>query len=172
MSICQIEKIKIYSHVSITDNIDKYNLSSDYYNDLCYTLDDEKYDIILNDRKNNFYSNNYSICEENCIFEYYDFKFENTMCSCDASNSIQNLSHIDFNIKKVVKNIKNINYYTNINVMKCAKTLFTKNGIIKNIASYFFIYVILICICLLFLFIKKELAKFFYFLLMQRKMNY
>lgn len=55
MSICQIEKIKIYSHVSITDNIDKYNLSSDYYNDLCYTLDDEKYDIILNDRKNNLF---------------------------------------------------------------------------------------------------------------------
>ena len=39
----------------ITENIDKYNRSSGYYNDICYTTTSEDgTDITLKDRRTNF----------------------------------------------------------------------------------------------------------------------
>lgn len=63
---------------------------------------------------------------------------------------------MDLNAKNVVEIIKDINQYTNIHVMKCATTLFNKNGIVKNIGFYFIMTNILVCIGVLIYFFRKE----------------
>ena len=67
LSICKDTKIEISIAVKINDKIDKYNLSSNYYNDICSkTTSESGTDISLKDRRNEFVDNNMSLCEENC----------------------------------------------------------------------------------------------------------
>ena len=65
---CKNEKIDISIPVNINnDNIDIYNQSSSYYNDLCSITDSKrKVDITINDRQNEFINNNMTLCEDNC----------------------------------------------------------------------------------------------------------
>ena len=65
---CKNEKIDISIPVNINnDNIDIYNKSSSYYNDLCsITYSKSKVDITIKDRQNEFINNNMTLCEDNC----------------------------------------------------------------------------------------------------------
>ena len=73
LSICN-NKIEVsYPIIIDEDEIDKYNISSDYYNDKCFpTKYGKGVDMILTDRKDEFINNNYSLCENNCEFSGYD----------------------------------------------------------------------------------------------------
>ena len=159
ISICQDEKVKIYNKINITTDINKYDINSQYYKSLCYTSDDDKYDLILNDRKEIYNNNNLSICQDNCIFLDYDYNNQAALCSCKIklnNNSID----IDFSGIKFLEEVKNIYKYMNINVISCLNKLFSINGIKNNIGFYFFIILIIICLILFVLFWKKEYSTF------------
>ena len=54
LTVCEGIKIDISIPIKLPDNLDIYNSSSDYYNDICYTSTSEDgTDITLSDRKNN-----------------------------------------------------------------------------------------------------------------------
>ena len=74
LSIWQDIKIAIYNPVIIDENnLFKYNLSSEYYNNLCYPYKTKyKTDIILKDRRKEYINNNLSLCENNCQYKGYD----------------------------------------------------------------------------------------------------
>ena len=61
---CRYEKIKINIPILIDEkNLFKYNSSSDYYNNVCYTyISQNKTDIIIKDRRNEYRNNNMSLC--------------------------------------------------------------------------------------------------------------
>ena len=62
---CQGTKIDVSISVKIDGNLDIYNSSSDYYNNICSkTTSESGTDISLNDRRNEFVNNNISLCEE------------------------------------------------------------------------------------------------------------
>ena len=66
LSYCSETKIDILIPYNLTENIDIYNLSSKYYNDLCYTAtSDTGTDITLKDRKEEYINKNKTICQEN-----------------------------------------------------------------------------------------------------------
>ena len=81
LSVCGDEKIEISIPINIFDEIDKYNSSSGYYNDICYpTKSNNGFDICLNDRRNEFIDNNLTLCEENCdLVGYSNEKGESHM---------------------------------------------------------------------------------------------
>ena len=55
LSVCENTKIDLFIPVEISENVDKLNSSSDYYNDICYTAtSDTGTDISLKDRKKEF----------------------------------------------------------------------------------------------------------------------
>ena len=58
LSYCKDTIIEISIPFNINEeNLFKYNISSDYYNDICYIYETENgTDIILNDRRNEFIS--------------------------------------------------------------------------------------------------------------------
>ena len=75
LTFCKDIKIDILIPKDIPLNeIDKYNKSSGYYNDICYTLINSQIDETIKDRINDYKKNNMSICEEDCEFTEYNIK--------------------------------------------------------------------------------------------------
>ena len=88
LSYCSNSKIDISIPITITDNIDKYNANSGFYNDICYpSTSDDGTDVILKDRKSEFINNNLTICQDNCILSEYDSIINSVKCSCDVAKS-------------------------------------------------------------------------------------
>ena len=99
---CKCTKVDISIKVKIDGNIDKYNTSSDYYNNICSKINSESgADISLNDRRNEYVNNNtnnnISLCEENCKLIEYNYFNEKANCSCDIKTSIPPFEEIKFN---------------------------------------------------------------------------
>ena len=81
LSICKDTKIEVSIPVIINESLDKYNISSNYYNDICTTTTSNNgTDITLSDRKNEFINNNMSLCEENCDFIEYNYTIKKAKC--------------------------------------------------------------------------------------------
>ena len=67
LTACSKSKISIYKPFLISDNINKFNSSSGYYNDICYTTTSEDgTDISLRDRQTGFINEDKVICQEDC----------------------------------------------------------------------------------------------------------
>ena len=96
LNICKDTKIKIYIPVSIDENnLFKYNSSHEYYNDICYPYTTEdKTDIILQDRREEYINKNLSLCEKNCEFKNFDFSNEKVECYCSVKNIFHSISDI------------------------------------------------------------------------------
>jgi len=153
LSHCSNSKIDISIPVKITDNIDKYNSSSAYYNDICYTAtSDSGTDIILKDRKKEFMNNNRTVCQENCVFSEYDYNTSKVKCSCNIKESSSLLDIVKIDKQKLFDNFVDINNIGNLNLLFCYKVLFSKKGIIYNYGSYSLILIIIIHLTFIILF--------------------
>ena len=74
LTVCRANKISISIPIVINDDLDKYNSSSGYYNDICYTTtSDDGTDILLKDRQNEFINKDKVVCQEGCDFSEYDY---------------------------------------------------------------------------------------------------
>ena len=129
LSVCNKNNIiiKLPSELIEESMIYLYEPNNEYYIDGCSaSKTDFKFDLILLDRQNYFLENNLSLCEKDCVLKEYDTETKKSVCSCDLR---ENLSS---------------------NVVKCASTLFSKNGIKKNIAFYIYllltIFLIICCV--------------------------
>ena len=133
-----------------SDDLIKYNPDSEYYTDECFPYTTENgTDIIINDRIDEYNNNNMSLCEKNCEFNGYEENTKKAQCKCETKSKVDNISEISkSNDLLLESNFEKENSKLNIVTMKCTYTLFSKNGIAKNIANYilsFIIILILIC---------------------------
>jgi hypothetical protein len=160
LSVCKDIKIEISIPVTIEeDNLFKYNLSSDYYNDKCCpTTSENGTDITLNDRKKEFYNNNMSLCEDNCDLIDYKSDTKKAICNCNVKPTIS-LSKSVIDKDKFFKNFIDLDSIANIDVVKCYKLLFTKR-IRNNIGNYILASIIFIHIILLIIFLAKGYKSF------------
>ena len=109
--VCKNTKVDILIPIEIPKHeIDKYNMSSGLYNDLCHTItSDSGTDKSLQDRRDEFIDNNLTVCEEDCIFTEYDDINKKAICSCIIKILLPLISTIQFNlIKKKCFQISNI----------------------------------------------------------------
>ena len=65
-------------------------------------------------------------------------------------------TEIKINKEKLINNFIDPDRHVNLDVIKCYKVLFTKKGLLKNIASYILLFIILIFIISYFIFFLKE----------------
>jgi hypothetical protein len=138
LSKCKGIKIELNIPIKIEkNNIDKYNSSSGYYNNICYKST-TKYgtDISLPDRKKEYIDNKMYVCEEKCDFISYNYYAKKAICSCDIKTNISPMDNIYSNTNQLLNNILDIKNIINLNVIKCYNTLFNINGIKNNIAFY------------------------------------
>ena len=159
LSICKNDKIDISIPVNIDENnLYKYNISDDYFYDKC-SIKDKDIDIILNDRRNEYYINNMSVCEKDCFFKEYNSNTKKVVCECLIKINFPLIEEIEINRDLFMKHLTNISTIMNLDIIKCYDIMFTKEGLIKNIGNYIFISIILINIVLFFLFIIKDFKK-------------
>ena len=157
LSSCQNSRVEISIPIKITENLDKLNSSSAYYNDICYITTSEcGTDISLEDRKKDFVEENKTICQEDCYFSEYDPETHNAKCSCKIKEF--ELINVEMKIDKesLYKNFIDINNIANIKIMKCYKVLFNKRGIRKNICFYFVSTIILFHIINIIIFYNNQ----------------
>ena len=132
LSVCKEYKAEISIPVYINDNIEKYNQSSDYYNDIC-SKTTSKYgtDICIKDRKDEFITNNMTLCEENCDLIDYDYNNKKAKCSCIIKLSLPLIEDIKIDTDELYKRFIDINYLANIKMIKCFKKVLKLNELKK-----------------------------------------
>ena len=156
LNYCKDDTIKLKIPVSINEEKEyKHDPKSDYYNDECsaYTTDNGT-DILLNDRQNEYITNNYSLCEENCTYSGYEKKTKKALCECETKPKIMQISEIVREENILSNNFNTSNSTSNIAPMKCVDTLFSKDGLLKNIGSYLLLFTFLFYAVSLFIYYK------------------
>ena len=157
LSLCSETKIDISIPITITENIDKLNSSSGYYNDICYPATSEKgTDITLTDRQNDFVTNNKTVCQENCVFANYDTDTKKVKCSCGYEKTSDLFSEININQTKLFDNFKDIKNMVNLNILVCYRVLFDKNSLSKNIGFFITIIIIVLHVVFIIMFYKDK----------------
>ena len=153
LSYCREEGININIYIPLFINEDtlyKYDKNDSYYNDICSTSTSEYgTDITLYDRKNEYNNNNTFLCPNNCIFINYSPINFTLICQCEAKEGIF------FNISNLINTFIIEKSYINLDVLKCVRLLFSKEGFFKNIANYLILLIIILYIILTINFILK-----------------
>ena len=160
LSLCQNMKINVFYNIPPIniEDLYKYNQSSDYYNDICFTNNsDNGVDISVKDRRGIFIDNNMPVCEENCELVDFDLENNKSLCSCNvkAEVSIYN-NEID---TEALYNKFDGEPNTNIEIIKCYYLLYDVENLKANIGNYIISSIgIIYCICLIiFIFIEYKL---------------
>ena len=103
LTVCEKSEISILIPITINENLDKFNTSNGYYNDICYTTTSEDgTDITMKDRQKEFVSKDYIICQEDCSFSEYDHNACFAKCSCKVKEAHQSLADMVINKKKLI----------------------------------------------------------------------
>ena len=144
LSICKDVKVKINIPLNLTDDIEKYNSSSPYYNDVCYIADSENgSDLTLSERKNSYVDNNMQVCEKRSDFISYNTETQKAVCSCGIKLEDPLLDNGKIDKDLLLNSFTDISNFANIKIMTCYKTVFQKKLIMKNIGFYLFAILIL-----------------------------
>ena len=77
-----------------------------------------------------------SLCENNCKYTNYDYNTKKVICECFIKINFPLISEIAINKDKLLTNFINIKNSININVIKCYKQVFNKEGIKNNLGNY------------------------------------
>ena len=156
LTICKDVKIDISVPMNITGDLEKYNSSSPYYNDICYISDsDEGKDISLNDRKQEYINNNMSVCEQGCDFVSYNYELQKAVCSCGIKTEIPFMDNVKVDKDLLMDSFTDINNIANTKLMTCYKTIFKKKFILKNYGCFIFGVLIILNLICFFLFLFK-----------------
>ena len=155
---CKNIKINIGVQTILNEKeIDKHNISSNYYNDICQKSKSEyDTDITLNDRKEVFLDNDMNACEENCKFEKYEIDRNRALCSCNVKTYFKLFSEVEKNKELLLIGFKSIKNTINLNIIKCYYILFNIEGIAKNIGSYIILSTILFYLISIIIFYTRE----------------
>jgi hypothetical protein len=144
LTYCDNETVNYNIPIDISEeDLEKYNASSDYYNEECsvYTTEDGT-DIIILDRKKEFNDNNFYLCENDCNYTDYNSSSKKSVCMCDVKSKIYSISEL-INNKDSLSQSFNVNdsstSSSNLGLMKCIDTLFSKYGLLKNLENYILI---------------------------------
>ena len=156
LNVCKNANVELNIYADIDDNIDKHDPNSKYFNDQCYPSTSENgHDITLNDRKSEYNSNNMSLCVSECNFNGYDTETKEVICICGVSSEEFSISNLANKTDILYHNFSYSDGNSQIVTLKCFNTLFTKEGLAKNIGSYILLFIILLFICSGLLFYKS-----------------
>ena len=140
-------------------NIEIFNLTDPFYNDICSLYTSEvNTDMSLNDRRKEYYVNQ-TLCENNCYLIKIlnkDLKNPRSLCNCKKKSEFMfnNKTNINYSIPEISS--------YNSKAVKCISETFNKNSISSNPIFWIFILVMIFLIILLIRWIfygKKEINR-------------
>ena len=161
LDICKDTTINIEYPVNINeDEIFKHDPNSAFYKDRCFPFtSDRGTDIIIEDRKKEYNEKNLALCEKDCEFIGYNKDNKKVSCKCMPKMELKKISNNYFDKNLLLHKITDFKTNTNIYIIFCYYTFFTKDGIKYNIGSYILIIIIIINIIGIILFYKKGIKE-------------
>ena len=171
LSICDSEPIDIYIPVELNEKLlnlyedlqnsgyDLFDIEDPFYNDLCSPYKSENgTDVLLSDRKNDYYNNNYTTCQSNCQYSAFNSEYKFLKCECKVI--VDDIDINDFNkfSQKIYKNFYDILKNSNYKTLKCYKLVFDLNHLKKNIGSFVVITFFVGYLCFFIIYIIKGIS--------------
>ena len=98
LDVCKGMKAELSIPMSIKeDNLDKYDPSSGFYNDICYTyISSKETDVSLKDRRNEYVENKLAVCEVDCELKGIDKANQKAICKCNIKINFFNIIFLIF----------------------------------------------------------------------------
>ena len=171
LSLCEGTNINLYTKMTLSDKTkrmyerlkalgyDMFNINDKFYQDICtpYKTEDST-DILLTDRIDFIYNNDDAQCQTNCQFSEYLLDTQYISCECSLDGNIQKNRIDKFNAKKIYESFYEVLKYSNYQVFKCYKLVFSKK-ILENIGGIIiFLYFCINIGCFVFYLIKKDIS--------------
>ena len=149
LSICEAGTINLYIPVNITEDLielyndlksngyDLFNIDDPFYNNLCTPYKSKNgTDVLLFDRKNDYYNNNYTTCQSNCQYSSFDPNYKFLKCECKVIVDDIDIKNFNKFSKKIYKTFFDILKNSNYKVLKCYKLVFNLNYFKRNIGNF------------------------------------
>ena len=151
-NFCQKVKIEV-PHYQANFDIDKYqrlykenidltNHLENFFHDMCFQNYEDGKDIVIKQRRKEYYQDPYKICIDNCNWNTPDYIYKRATCKCEFKDHLLdkiNEEIFDYNQYYVMGDDF---YNTDTNVfehLKCFKYNFEDGNIFKNMGSYMII---------------------------------
>ena len=147
-------------------NINIFNLSDDFYNDICYNFESPNgKDVPLKDRILSFYPN-VTLCDDGCASKGVNLTSMESICQCKFNDLIRNdLIEENAILSNTLGEITDILSNSNLNVLKCYKNVFKIKFIKKGYGGFIIIGIIFfeIILSLIFLFYDMNMIRKYLF---------
>ena len=126
---------------SVSENYNPFDFESPFFNDICTPFTNENgNDVLLDDRRKDYYNSDTSLCEQNCYFMGYNISLKMYACKCVTKAGVGEISgELDdkFKYKEMPDDFLDlVSRRSNIKVFKCASQVFSAKGQKKNFGSY------------------------------------
>ena len=149
---------------TVGENYNPWDFESPFFNDICTPFTNENgNDVLLDDRRKDYYNSEVSLCEENCYFMGYNISLKMYACKCLTKGAVGEISGElgdEYKYKEMPEDFLDlVSRSSNIKVFKCASQVFSAKGQKKNFGSY----VLIACFAsfigvIIFHFIKEKTA--------------
>ena len=171
LSVCEQDTVDLYIPVQLDEKTlqlyedlknsgyDLFNIEDPFYNDLCSPYKSENgTDVLLSDRKNDYYNNNYTTCQANCHYSSFNSDYKFLKCECKVIVDDIDINDLNKFSKKITKNfvdtLKNSNYKT----LKCYNLVFNASQLKKNIGSFVVIFFFVGYVCFFAVYMVKGIT--------------
>ena len=121
------------------NKLDTFNFNNTVYQDICTGIEINGKDLVLEDRFENLYPNNVTLCENNCTYYYTDFELGRINCKCNYKKELD--FYRKYPESSDLLNDPDFNHPTqsgsNVQIIKCLSKLPGKDSILKNEAFFY-----------------------------------
>ena len=153
LSVCVNSTISLSVPVELSESLDKFNSSSEYYNNKCNKAKSDKgTDILLKDRQKEYVENNKTICQDDCDLSYYNEYSQKAICNCRVTISTNKFEDMNINKSKLYDNFddsSNKKQVSNLGITSC-DVLGDTDNIISN-TGFFLLLIILAIFVIIFI---------------------
>ena len=133
--------INIESSMFLTgQNIDIFNLSNEFYTDICYHFDSPNgKDVPFQDRIHYYYPN-LTLCDLGCVSQGVNFTTMESICQCKI-NDIMSNEFVSENalVKETLGEIASLLVSSNLLVLTCYKNVFQLDSIMEGTGGFIII---------------------------------
>ena len=138
---------------------DLYNINDAFYQDICSSFTSENgTDILLSDRKSDFYENT-SLCENDCTYKEMNYTSMEAICDCNIKNNFL----VEILNNSMTSDFLNMISNANFKLFKCYKNVFNKREL-TNIGGWIIFIFFIIQIIFTILYCKYDIDKVYKFL--------
>ena len=149
-----------YASALAEQNIDIYDINSEFYYDNCLGAYINKSDITITDRQKTIYPNNISLCVSDCKYIGVNINNSRIICECNSQFSTQNYQLSYDEEGKFFEEVEH-NFFIylidliNYQVFTCHKLIFQKKSYINNAGFYVGISLLFLITVMISIFIKN-----------------